>query len=99
MEDDVSGRATIDGHTWRFVRALVATNLRASMAQRGAFLAHVLLMILNNLVFFAFWWLFFRRVPNVRGWTMAEVELLFGLSASSFGLVVSIAGGVRYLGQ
>jgi ABC-2 type transport system permease protein len=58
-----------------------------------------LFMVLNNMVFFVFWWVLFRRVPEVRGWRLADVELLFGTTATSFGLVVAVTGGVRHLGR
>jgi viologen exporter family transport system permease protein len=85
--------------TWRFARALFATNLRAVLAQRGAFAIQALFMMLNNAVFFVFWWVLFRRVPDVRGWRLEDVEVLFGITATSFGLVVAVTGGVRHLGR
>ena len=62
VEED--GRA---GHL-RFAAALFATNLKASLAQRGAFAMQVLFMIVNNLVFFVFWWALMNRVDTIRGW-------------------------------
>ena len=85
--------------TWRFARALFATNLKSSLALRSAFVVQALFMVLNNVVFFVFWWILLRRVPDVRGWQLADIALLFGIAATSFGLVVTIAGGVRHLGE
>jgi len=82
-----------------FVRALVGTNLKAAVAMRGAFLMQVAFMMLNNFTFFVFWWVLMRRVPTLRGWTLADIQLLFGMVATSFGLTVTLAGGVRYLGR
>jgi ABC-2 type transport system permease protein len=86
-------------NTLRFVRALVATNLKASLALRGAFAMQVAFMVLNNLTFFVFWWVLMRRTPSLRGWHLADIEVLFGVVAASYGLTVTLAGGVRYLGQ
>jgi ABC-2 type transport system permease protein len=83
----------------RFLRALVRTNLTATVAARGTFVTQALFMIVNNLVFFVFWWVLLRRVPDVGGWHLHDVEALFGVTAASFGLVVAVAGGVRFLGQ
>ena len=47
-----------------FTRALVATNLKAALALRGAFVMQVVFMALNNLTFFVFWWALMRRVPT-----------------------------------
>ena len=82
-----------------FARALVATNLKASLALRGAFVLQVAFMALNNFTFFVFWWVLMRRVTTLRGWQLADVQLLFGLVAVSVGLTVTVAGGVRHLGR
>jgi ABC-2 type transport system permease protein len=85
--------------SFAFVRALVATNLKATLALRGAFLVQVVFMALNNFTFFVFWWVLMRRVPSIRGWSLGDIALLYGIVAVAFGLAVSLAGGVRYLGQ
>jgi ABC-2 type transport system permease protein len=82
-----------------FVRALVATNVKATLALRGAFVLQVVFMALNNATFFVFWWALMRRVTTLRGWHLADVQLLFGMVAASFGLTVTVAGGVRHLGR
>jgi ABC-2 type transport system permease protein len=81
------------------VSALVRTNLKASLALRGAFVMQAAFMALNNLTFFVFWWALMRRVDSLRGWHIGDIELLFGVVAVSFGLTVAIAGGVRHLGR
>jgi ABC-2 type transport system permease protein len=82
-----------------FTRALVATNVKATLALRGAFIVQALFMFLNNFTFFVFWWVLMRRVPSIRGWHLSDMEVLFGVAAAAFGLTVTFAGGVRYLGQ
>jgi ABC-2 type transport system permease protein len=86
-------------HTLGFARALVATNTKASLALRGAFVVQALFMALNNVTFFVFWWLLMRRTPSLRGWRLADIQVLFGVVAAGYGLTVTLAGGVRYLGQ
>src|SRR5262245_62861488 len=83
----------------RFAGALLATNLKASVMLRGAFAMQVVFMALNNLTFFVFWWVLMRRVPEIRGWRLTDIELLFGIVAVAVGLAITLAGGVRYLGQ
>jgi ABC-2 type transport system permease protein len=87
------------GGTRAFARALFVTNLKAALALRSAFVIQALFMVMNNVVFFVFWWILLRRVPHLRGWHLADIEVLFGITATSFGLVVTITGGVRHLGQ
>jgi ABC-2 type transport system permease protein len=86
-------------HLWRFAIALFRTNLRAALALRTTFVVQATFMCLNNLVFFVFWWVLLRRVPTLRGWRLNDIEALYGITATSFGLVVAIAGGVRHLGR
>jgi ABC-2 type transport system permease protein len=82
-----------------FVRALVATNLKATLALRSAFVIHVVFMALNNFTFFVFWWALMGHVTTLRGWRLSDIEMLFGIVAAAFGLTVTLAGGVRHLGR
>jgi ABC-2 type transport system permease protein len=90
---------TTGPNRWRFARALLATNLKATLVLRGAFVMQVVFMALNNLTFFVFWWALMRRVPNLRGWRLGDIQVLFGVVAAAFGLTVTFAGGVRHLGR
>lgn len=83
----------------RFLRVQLRTSLRAAIALRGAFLLELSFMALNNLIFFTFWWALFLRVPTVRGFALADVAVLFGLVAISYGLHVVLAGGASELGR
>jgi ABC-2 type transport system permease protein len=85
--------------TLRFARALIATNLKASMILRGAFTMQVVFMALNNITFFVFWWILMRRVPEIRGWRLPQIQVLFGTVAVAVGLAITVAGGVRHLGR
>lgn len=82
-----------------FVRALIATNVKASLALRGAFVVQVVFMVLNNFTFFVFWWVLMEHVTELRGWRLADIQVLFGVVAAAFGLTVTVAGGVRHLGR
>jgi ABC-2 type transport system permease protein len=82
-----------------FGRALLATNLKATLALRGAFVVQVVFMMLNNFTFFVFWWALMRQAPVIRGWRLGDIQALFGIVAIGFGLTVTLAGGVRYLGR
>src|SRR5262245_62973044 len=86
-------------HPLRFAAALVATNLRQSLALRGAFWLQAAFMVGNNLIFFTTWWIFFRRFDDVGGWHLADLATLFGTVAAGFGLCVVFAGGVRELAR
>ena len=85
--------------TLRFARALVAMNLRSGLALRGAFWLQAAFMVLNNVGFFAIWWLLFQRFPEIGGWRLHDVLTLFGVVASGYGSSVVFAGGVRDLAR
>lgn len=72
--------------------AYVRLNLNAQMEYRGAFLSQVAAMFINNMVWVAFWALFFTRFPVLRGWTVEDVITIWGLAAAGFGLATALAG-------
>ncbi len=82
-----------------FAQALFGMNVKAQLAERGAFLLQVLFMMLNNVTYFVFWWALMRRVPSVRGWTIGDIQVLYGVVAAGFGMAVVFGGGVKELGR
>jgi len=76
-----------------YLRALVATNLKASFALRASFWTQVAFMVLNNLLYFVMWWIFFDRFEEVNGWLVRDMAALYGLVATLFGAVVVFGGG------
>src|SRR5689334_15653158 len=85
--------------TMRFARALLATSVRSAMAERGAFLMRVILMAVNNGIFFTFWIVLLSRVPRIRGYTLGDVAVLYGIVAAAHGLAVFVAGGAQSLAR
>ena len=85
--------------TLRFHRALFATNLKASLANRGAFAMSVGLMIVNDAIWFAVWAVFFGRFRSIGGFGLEDMALLQGVLASAFGLGVVFAAGTRDLAK
>ena len=85
--------------TARFATALVATSVRSAMSERGAFIMRVVLMAVNNAIFFTFWIVLLSRVPRIRGYTLGDVAVLYGIVAVAHGLAVFVAGGIQYLAR
>lgn len=82
-----------------FARSLLATNLRASASLRGAFLIQAVFMILNNLIYFSVWWIFFERFESLNGWHLRDLAALYGLTAVSIGTMIALFGGVWNLAR
>lgn len=82
-----------------FCFRLVRLNLESTLALRGAFLLQAGFMLVNNLIFFSVWLIFFRKFPELRGWRIQEVGALYGLVAGAFGGAMLLGGGVRFLAK
>ena len=52
-------------------------------------------MLLQNLMFFMLWVVFFGAVGKVKGWQLQDVALMYGLLASAIGTSLFLFGGVR----
>lgn len=81
--------------TMRYLGALTGASLKSSLALRGAFLMQAALMMINNLIFFAVWMIFYARFDDIGGWHRADMAALFGITAAGWGLSVVFMGGVR----
>lgn len=82
-----------------FLLALWKANLLSAMEYRVSFLLQVLGMMLNNAAYFVFWFIFFDRFESVSGWGLADMFVLFGTVAASFGLGVFLFGNIRSLSE
>ncbi len=83
----------------KFLIALILTNFRSSISQRGSFITQILFMALNNLIFFSVWWIIFSRIDDINGWQLSHTALMFGFSATSYGIFVLFAAGARKLSR
>jgi viologen exporter family transport system permease protein len=81
------------GLAWAYIRL----NLNAQLEYRGAFLSQVVAMFLNDLVWVAFWSLFFTRFPVLRGWSIDDVITVWAIAASGFGLAYATYGNALQL--
>jgi ABC-2 type transport system permease protein len=83
----------------RFAVALWVTAMKSAVAERGSFIMRVALMAVNNAIFFTFWIVLLTRVPQVRGYQLGDVALLYGIVAVAHGLTMVFAGGLQYLAR
>ena len=80
----------------RSVLAFSATylriNLLAALEYRLAFVVQALGMLLNDVAFAIFWVLYFARFPDVGGWSVRDLALLWAVGAVSIGLSAALFG-------
>lgn len=83
----------------RFLTALWKANLLAALEYRVAFLSQILGMMLNNAVYFLFWVIFFDRFESIKGWTLDDMFVLFGIVAVGIGAAVYFFGNAMMLAE
>ncbi len=64
----------------------VKYNIMREMLNKVTFITNICFMMLNNASFLVQWAILFRLKEDIGGYSFREVMLLWGLSASSFGL-------------
>ena len=83
------------------MRALAATMGNAiaeARANPAALWSQMAVMAVNDLVWVAFWVLFFRRVGTVRGWDSELILLLLAVITTSGGIALGFLANARRLG-
>jgi ABC-2 type transport system permease protein len=83
----------------RLVMAYTRLNLNAQLEYRGAFVAQVVAMFVNDCVWVVFWTLFFTRFPVLRGWDVRDVITVWAIAASGFGFAHAIFGNTLELAK
>jgi ABC-2 type transport system permease protein len=78
--------------TLSLIWAYFKPNLAAAMEYRVSFLAQALGMILNDLLAFFFCWIYFQHFPQIGGWGMWDLLLVWGVAATAFGLLSVVFG-------
>lgn len=68
-------------------------------ANRRSFWLQVVAMVVNDVVWVVFWWLFFRRIGELRGWDIDDVIVLFAILTTSAGFVLGLTNNVRRIGE
>ena len=83
------------------MRALAAT-LRSALAEAGANRValgyQMTVMIVNDVVWVAFWVLFFQEVGTVQGWDADRVLVLLAVITSAAGLSIGLLANARRIG-
>jgi ABC-2 type transport system permease protein len=80
-----------------FIRAYASANLQAALEYRIAFCMQVFTMIANDSLWLFFWWTYFHQFPLTHGWQATDIVVLWAVTASGFGLCVSLFGNARQI--
>ena len=81
------------------VLATLKTALLEAWTNRKSFWFQVTIMVVNDLAFVAFWFLFFSKVGEVRGWDRQSVLLLLSIFATVTGLSLGLTANARRVGE
>lgn len=87
------------GSDLRLLWAYLGFNLRGSYAFRTSFWLQIFSMVFNDVMWVAFWVIYFARFPVVHGWQRHDILFLWGVSAVSFGLMDVVFGNALRLGR
>jgi len=81
----------------RFAICAIKKNIKSSAELRTSFLMNIVGMSINNIAFIILWIFFIKSVGTIGGWTASDIIGLQGFVALSYGLVFSMAMGIRRL--
>ncbi len=79
--------------------ATMRTALLEAWTNRRSFWLQVSMMIANDLVWIAFWVLFFNRVGSVRGWDGSRIILLYAILTTGAGGALGLLANSRRIGR
>lgn len=85
--------------TLKFLLALVRLNMQQTFALRGALLLQAVFMLLNDLIVFVVWIIIFRSVHTIRGWSLDDMALLWGILTGGYGLSCAFGDGAGMIGR
>lgn len=78
---------------------LIAARVRSDWQYRTSFILFTLSQALAPMLDFAAIAVLFHQVPNLEGWSLAEVALVFGMSATAFGFADAVVGSVELVSR
>lgn len=85
--------------TLRVITTTTVSAWREALANRAGFWTQIAIMVVNDLVWVLFWFLFFDRVESVRGWDLDRLIVLFAILTTSAGFVLGVLNNARRTGQ
>lgn len=77
----------------------VFTSIKSSLSLRESFLLQTFFMMLSNLIFFSFWWIYFTQFDSVKGWTISDMACLYGIVSGAYGCFTVFFGGAKFISR
>lgn len=79
------------------VRVYLGFNFRSQFEYRGAFVAQIVSMAINDSMWLGFWMFFFHKFPVLGSWNLQDVITMWSVIAAGYGLGSGIAGNASVL--
>jgi ABC-2 type transport system permease protein len=81
----------------RGVLALLIASLRSLFVHKKALFVRASFMMINNALYFVFWYFIFRKTNTLYGWTLNDIYMFLGVHMMFFGVSVSVTSGWKDL--
>jgi len=81
--------------TWRYFKF----NIQTAMEYRASFISQIVFMILNDVFLLFFWWIFFSKFNQIKGWELNHIFLIYAVAAGGFGFATVLFGNCMRLGE
>lgn len=72
----------------------ISKNIKNEKELKSSFIISIIGMILNNIAFIILWYYFGKTVGVINGWEATDIFGMYGINGISYGLIVSILGGI-----
>ncbi|MBN1304001.1 MAG: ABC-2 family transporter protein [Anaerolineales bacterium] len=82
-----------------FLFALWRANLQGAMEFRVSFLLQIFGMVANNLLYFAFWPVFFSHFDDIHGWTLNDMLIVMAIVSFSWGIMTFLFGNFNFISE
>ena len=83
----------------RYIWLLLATNMKAAMTMRAAYLIRAAFGFVIHAIYIVVWFFMFKAVPSIGGWRVEHFMLSYGIATAVWGMVAFFTYGLRKLPQ
>ncbi|PIZ51926.1 hypothetical protein COY27_02025 [Candidatus Woesearchaeota archaeon CG_4_10_14_0_2_um_filter_33_13] len=88
--------SSIKGH-WELFKEYVKLNLATALEYRFSFVVQTITMVLNDITWLIFWWIFFTKFGSLNGWQIEHILVLYALLNLSYGLAGMFFGNKNHI--